>query len=114
MTQRVPTLVHGGFALSESTAITGYLDETFPETPIYSRDRNHRARARQLQACHHIESRLALIKRSEPRPEPRADNTPISRTVARGFGHGCDDPFEGNDGPASAALLRRACRSPAL
>ncbi|AFT84876.1 glutathione transferase [Paraburkholderia phenoliruptrix] len=50
LTQRVPTLVHGDFALSESTAITEYLDETFPETPIYPRDRNHRARARQLQA----------------------------------------------------------------
>ncbi|MEX3763275.1 glutathione transferase [Paraburkholderia phenoliruptrix] len=50
LTQRVPTLVHGDFALSESTAITEYLDETFPETPIYPRDRNYRARARQLQA----------------------------------------------------------------
>ncbi|MFP3606726.1 glutathione transferase [Paraburkholderia sp. SIMBA_053] len=50
LTQRVPTLAHGDFSLSESTAITEYLDETFPETLIYPRDRNLRARARQLQA----------------------------------------------------------------
>ncbi|MGF6915979.1 glutathione transferase [Paraburkholderia sp. 40] len=50
LTQRVPTLVHGDFALSESSAITEYLDDTFPETPVYPPDRHLRARARQLQA----------------------------------------------------------------
>lgn len=50
LTQRVPTLVHGDFALSESSAITEYLDDAFPETVVYPRDRHLRARARQVQA----------------------------------------------------------------
>ena len=50
LTQRVPTLVHGDFSLSESSAITEYLDDAFPETLVYPRDRHRRARARQLQA----------------------------------------------------------------
>jgi len=50
LTQRVPTLTHGDFALSESSAITEYLDDTFAETLVYPQDRHLRARARQLQA----------------------------------------------------------------
>ncbi|ASL46979.1 Glutathione S-transferase YfcF [Burkholderia sp. AD24] len=50
LTQRVPTLIHGDFALSESSAITEYLDEAFPETPVYPQARLLKARARQVQA----------------------------------------------------------------
>ncbi|KWF59924.1 glutathione S-transferase [Burkholderia pseudomultivorans] len=50
LTQRVPTLVHDDFALSESSAITEYLDETFPGVPLYPVDPRQRARARQVQA----------------------------------------------------------------
>ncbi|HTR11161.1 MAG TPA: glutathione transferase [Paraburkholderia sp.] len=50
LTQRVPTLIHDGFTLSESSAITEYLDEVFPEPAIYPDDRRERARARQVQA----------------------------------------------------------------
>ena len=50
LTQRVPTLVEGEFALSESSAITEYLEETYPATPIYPADAKQRARARQVQA----------------------------------------------------------------
>lgn len=50
LTQRVPTLVHGDFALSESSAITEYLEETFPLPPVYPQDRFQRAKARQVQA----------------------------------------------------------------
>lgn len=50
LTQRVPTLVHGDFALSESSAIAEYIDEVFPGTPLYPKDARSRARARQLQA----------------------------------------------------------------
>ncbi|APA88175.1 glutathione transferase [Paraburkholderia sprentiae WSM5005] len=50
LTRRVPTLTHEDFALSESSAITEYLDETFPDTPVYPQDRRLRARARQVQA----------------------------------------------------------------
>jgi glutathione S-transferase len=50
ITQRVPTLVHDGFALSESSAITEYIDEVFDGTPLYPADPKPRARARQIQA----------------------------------------------------------------
>lgn len=50
LTQRVPTLVHGDFSLSESSAITEYLDDAFPETQVYPEDKYLRARARQVQA----------------------------------------------------------------
>lgn len=50
LTQRVPTLVHEGFALSESSAITEYLDEVFPHAPLYPKEIKQRARARQIQA----------------------------------------------------------------
>lgn len=50
LTQRVPTLIDDGFALSESSAITEYLDEVYPQPPIYPADAKLRARARQVQA----------------------------------------------------------------
>lgn len=50
LTQRVPTFVHGDFALSESSAITEYLEEVVPQPPVYPRDRQQRAKARQVQA----------------------------------------------------------------
>jgi glutathione S-transferase len=50
LTRRVPTLVHDDFSLSESSAISEYLDEVFPTHPVYPRDPRARARARQIQA----------------------------------------------------------------
>ena len=53
LTARVPTLVHEGFALSESSAISEYLEEVFaPPTfaAAYPQDVQQRARARQVQA----------------------------------------------------------------
>ena len=50
LTRRVPTLVHNDFSLSESSAISEYLDEILPEPPVYPRDPRARARARQVQA----------------------------------------------------------------
>ncbi|MBN3786194.1 glutathione transferase [Burkholderia sp. Ac-20353] len=50
LTQRVPTLIHDDFALSESSAITEYLDDAFPGTRLYPADRRQHARARQVQA----------------------------------------------------------------
>ena len=50
LTQRVPTLVDGDFSLSESSAITEYLDEAFPGTRLYPESPRLRARARQVQA----------------------------------------------------------------
>lgn len=50
LTRRVPTLIHNGFALSESSAITEYLDDVFPDAPLYPADPRDRAQARQIQA----------------------------------------------------------------
>ena len=52
LTTRVPALVHGDFVLTESTAITEYLEEAFPAneyTALYPKNSRDRARARQLQ-----------------------------------------------------------------
>lgn len=54
VTHRVPTLVDDdGFALSESSAITEYLEERLPppaHPPLYPEGARDRARARQIQA----------------------------------------------------------------
>lgn len=50
LTQRVPTLIDGEFTLSESSAITEYLEERFPEIPVYPQGLQQKARARQVQA----------------------------------------------------------------
>ena len=50
LTARVPTLQHGELALSESSAITEYLEEAFGGSPVYPAHFPSRARARQVQA----------------------------------------------------------------
>jgi glutathione S-transferase len=53
LTARVPALVEGNFVLTESSAITEYLDESFPPPEyiaLYPRGRQQRAQARQIQA----------------------------------------------------------------
>jgi glutathione S-transferase len=64
ITRRIPTLIHDGFALSESSAICEYLDETFPGTRLYPTDRRDRARARQIQAW--VRSDLMPIRDERP------------------------------------------------
>jgi glutathione S-transferase len=65
-TQRVPTLVHDDFSLSESSAICEYLEETFPRsgTPLYPAEPRKRARARQVQAW--LRSDLLPIRVERP------------------------------------------------
>ncbi len=50
LTRRVPTLEHGEFFLSESSAIAEYIDECFPGTALYPAESRLKARARQVQA----------------------------------------------------------------
>jgi glutathione S-transferase len=66
LTQRVPTLIDGDFALSESSAIAEYLNETYPDPPIFPADRQKRARARQLQAW--LRSDFMPIRQERPTP----------------------------------------------
>lgn len=63
-TQRVPTLVHGDFALSESSAITEYLEDVFPHAPVYPQDLMQHAKARQVQAW--VRSDLLPIRQERP------------------------------------------------
>jgi glutathione S-transferase len=64
ITRRVPTLLHDGFALSESSAICEYIDETFSGAPLYPADARRRARARQVQAW--LRSDLMPIRDERP------------------------------------------------
>jgi glutathione S-transferase len=53
LTARVPALVEGEFVLTESSAITEYLEDSFPPPEyiaLYPQDRRQRAQARQIQA----------------------------------------------------------------
>jgi glutathione S-transferase len=64
ITRRIPTLIHDDFALSESSAICEYLDETFPGTRLYPTNLRDRARARQIQAW--VRSDLVPIRDERP------------------------------------------------
>jgi glutathione S-transferase len=65
LTARVPTLEHEDFALSESSAITEYVDAAFPGgTPLYPAALRERARARQVQAW--LRSDLMPIRMERP------------------------------------------------
>src|SRR3984885_8578290 len=64
ITRRIPTLIHDDFALSESSAICEYIDETFPGTRLYPSDPRDRARARQVQAW--MRSDLMPIREERP------------------------------------------------
>ncbi|ODP35683.1 glutathione transferase [Pandoraea sp. ISTKB] len=60
ITRRVPTLVHGDFMLSESSAIDEYLETIAPDVPVYPTDVRDRARARQVQAW--VRSDLGVLR----------------------------------------------------
>jgi glutathione S-transferase len=64
LTRRIPTMVYDGFSLSESSAITEYLNEIFPGTPWYPLEPRSRVRARQLQAW--LRSDLMPIRQERP------------------------------------------------
>src|SRR5580692_9797158 len=64
ITRRVPTLIHDHFALSESSAICEYIDESFEGTPLYPVGLRDRARARQVQAW--VRSDLMPIREERP------------------------------------------------
>lgn len=67
LTCRVPTLQIDEFVLSESSAIAEYLEERFPAPEferLYPRDREKRARAREVQAW--LRSDLLPIRQERP------------------------------------------------
>lgn len=64
LTRRVPTLWHDGFALSESSAITEYIDQVFPGTALYPGEPRDKARSRQVQAW--LRSDLMPLRQERP------------------------------------------------
>lgn len=85
LTGKVPTLVHGDFALAESSAIIEYLEDLYP-APQHQRllpqDARQRARARQLQAW--LRSALQGLRHDRPTTiffEPTPVETPLSEAA---------------------------------
>ena len=81
VTARVPTLAHGDFFLSESSAIAEYLEEVFapPAHPsLYPQEPRARARARQVQAW--LRSDLMALR--DERPSTVVFRSPIDRPLS--------------------------------
>lgn len=84
LTCRVPTLAHGDFYLSESSAISEYLEEILPPERypgVYPKDVQNRARARQIQAW--LRSDLMPIRAERPTEVIFAEpvSQPLSETA---------------------------------
>ena len=81
LTCRVPMLVHGDFCLSESSAITEYLEELLPPEKfvrLYPDDKRDKARARQIQAW----LRSDFIPIREERPTEVIFLEPIKKSLS--------------------------------
>ena len=84
VTGRVPTLVHDGFGLGESTAIVEYLDETFPAPSVLPKAPHDRARCRQLMSWIRSDETAALREeRSTQTMFYAPTTTPLSAAAER-------------------------------
>lgn len=123
----VPTLVHDGHAVTESTIILYYLDDVFPQTPLMPTDPRGRAQVRLANkmvddyvhnACivltFAIAFRPALLKMSPEEREARFASTPIrnraeyKRDVIK---NGLDSEFVGGALQDMAKFLKSIDRS---
>ena len=95
----VPTLVHGDRVLYESNVITEYLDDVFPEPPLYPRDPWARAQAKMWQAFE-----LAMAKDFRPLMYARVIG-PYDRTRPRD--EVLADARRSTDDPAHLEWVRR-------
>ncbi|MFO0745770.1 MAG: glutathione transferase [Myxococcota bacterium] len=64
LTGRIPALVHDGFGLAESSAITEYVEEVFPGPRLFPEDPKERARARQIMSW--LRSDLLALREERP------------------------------------------------
>ena len=108
LTGKVPALVHGDFALAESSAIIEYLEDVFPapaHPPLYPADAQQRARARQIQAWLRSdlmalrEERPTTVVFREPSPKPlseagRAAADKLARVAASLIAEGAGNLFD--------------------
>ena len=81
LTQRVPLLVDGDFSLSESSAITEYLDEVYQGAALYPTDPKLKARARQVQAWLRSDLLPIRVERSTQVIFYQRTDTPLSTTA---------------------------------
>jgi glutathione S-transferase len=79
ITRRVPTLVDEQFTLSESSAITEYLEEAYPGARLYPHSLQARARARQVQAW--LRSDLMALR--QERPTEVVFSAPVDRPLSQ-------------------------------
>jgi len=85
VTGKIPTLVHGDFALAESSAIIEYLEEIYPApeySSVFPKDVQQRARARQIQAW--LRSALLALRQERPTTvffEPTKIDAPLSEAA---------------------------------
>lgn len=96
ITRRVPTLVDEQFTLSESSAITEYLDEAYPGVRLYPHSLQVRARARQVQAW--LRSDLMALR--QERPTEVVFCAPVDKPLSQAAGKAADKLIAG----ASALL----------
>lgn len=83
LTSRVPTLVAGDFSLSESSAIVEFLEDTYPApefTAVLPRNREPRARARQIMAW--LRSDLGVLREERSTTVIFAEKNPQPLTTA--------------------------------
>ena len=78
LTQRVPLLADGDFQLSESSAITEYLNDTVPGPALYPIHAQARARARQVQAWLRSDLIALRVERSTDVVFQGAKKAPLS------------------------------------
>ncbi|MFG5861296.1 glutathione transferase [Metapseudomonas lalkuanensis] len=81
ITRRVPMIIDDGFALTESSAITEYLDYVYPDGPLYPRAPRAKARARQLQAWIRSDFMPIREERSTAVIFYRPTNNPLSENA---------------------------------
>jgi glutathione S-transferase len=104
---RIPALVHGDFVLTESSAITEYLEEIFPAPEfkaVYPKASQQRARAREIQAWVRSdlmpirEERSTLTVFHEPATQPLS---PEARAAADKLFRAADKLLSGVDSGAN-------------
>lgn len=101
LTARVPALAEAGFTLTESTAITEYLEERYPapgHRALYPLDQRQRARARQVQAWIRSDLQAARTERDTETVfmgKASAPLTPAGHAAAAKLVHVADQLVQG-------------------
>jgi glutathione S-transferase len=82
LTSRVPTLIDGDFSLSESSAISEYLEEIQPTPHLYPTSIHQRNRARQVQAWLRSDLLALRIERPTEVIFSKTTDQPLSASAA--------------------------------